>query len=791
MDIAALGITLNTSQVKAGAKDLDALTVSAARTETATDKVTRAFTMQGTATGKLLATQRAATTAAEQATRAFTMQGTATGQLLAVNRAAAQAIAHVAAESAQVASTAQTAAAATTANKTAMQGAQTQAGWLARAYDALAGAARRAMDAIRAKNASMSDTPVVPAAPKGPNPFGSTVMPTANLAAQFQDIGVTSAMGMNPLQIALQQGTQISAVFGSMGAAEAVKSLGQAFMSIISPVALATIAIVALLAAGLQMVDWAGLAKVTLYGVANAMEVLAPYAAIAAAGLALIYSPTIIAGLVTVTKLVVTLGLRALVTGAQMATAWAMANPVGAIVAGIALVLTALYLFRDDIKRIIGIDVIGVIQDSVNWIIGSFVGGFNGIKAVWSTLPAILGDVTISAANAVITHIEGMVNGAILLLNGLIGFANKIPGVSIGTMGNVSVGRVENQFAGAAGDAMKLVGQGMAAAQGQNWTGQFLGGVASMASTAADKLRGLADGIGGVDKAGEKLAKRYAEIKNGALEFIASQELERSVLGLTEQAANAQRYTMDLLNDAKRQGIAITTKVIQELTGLGGAMAAAEAATTKLRDAFEFTKGVAKGFLGDLKSNLVEGKTLWESFGGAAVNALSKIGDKLIDLGTDQIINNILRSIFAAIGGGAVGGWGGGINAGQSTGMFFAKGAAFHKGNVIPFARGGVVNQPTMFSMAGGNTGLMGEAGEEGILPLRRGRDGRLGVEASGGATPSVTINIDATGAAPGVEDSIREAVNEALDRFERFRAPGLIRHHSQTSLTEIGGRAA
>lgn len=75
---------------------------------------------------------------------------------------------------------------------------------------------------------------------------------TANLAAQFQDIAVTSAMGMSPLQIALQQGTQISAVLGPMGAAGAVRGLGAAFLSIVSPVSLVTIGLVAAAAAAIQ-----------------------------------------------------------------------------------------------------------------------------------------------------------------------------------------------------------------------------------------------------------------------------------------------------------------------------------------------------------------------------------------------------------------------------------------------------------------------------------------------------------------------------------------------------------
>lgn len=79
-------------------------------------------------------------------------------------------------------------------------------------------------------------------------------MNVGNIAAQFQDIGVTAAAGMNPLIIALQQGTQLSAVLNeSVGkGVSPVKALGAAFLQIINPVSLATIAIIALGAAALQ-----------------------------------------------------------------------------------------------------------------------------------------------------------------------------------------------------------------------------------------------------------------------------------------------------------------------------------------------------------------------------------------------------------------------------------------------------------------------------------------------------------------------------------------------------------
>ncbi len=74
------------------------------------------------------------------------------------------------------------------------------------------------------------------------------------------------------------------------------------------------------------------------------------------------------------------------------------------------------------------------------------------------------------------------------------------------------------------------------------------------------------------------------------------------------------------------------------------------------------------------------------------------------------------------------------------SGMFgggFAKGAAFSNGSVTPFAKGGVVSSPTLFPMSGNRTGLMGEAGDEAIMPLKRMGDGSLGVRALGLTAPT------------------------------------------------------
>jgi phage-related minor tail protein len=65
--------------------------------------------------------------------------------------------------------------------------------------------------------------------------------------------------------------------------------------------------------------------------------------------------------------------------------------------------------------------------------------------------------------------------------------------------------------------------------------------------------------------------------------------------------------------------------------------------------------------------------------------------------------------------------------------------------SVLPFAGGGVINSPIAFPLGGHRLGLAGEAGPEAILPLTRGRDGRLGVRTEGHSQPiNVTFNVTA-----------------------------------------------
>ncbi len=146
------------------------------------------------------------------------------------------------------------------------------------------------------------------------------------------------------------------------------------------------------------------------------------------------------------------------------------------------------------------------------------------------------------------------------------------------------------------------------------------------------------------------------------------------------------------------------------------------------------------------------------SFGNAGFNALSGLLDGTTTWqGALQSLLPILAQLIQTlITMKALNAFGTGFAQGSGPGMPInlnpfanAKGNAFQNGTVVPFARGGIVSRPTLFPMANG-AGLMGEAGPEAVMPLRRGRDGKLGVASGGGGqAPPPNVNV-AIHEAPG-----------------------------------------
>jgi phage-related minor tail protein len=114
------------------------------------------------------------------------------------------------------------------------------------------------------------------------------------------------------------------------------------------------------------------------------------------------------------------------------------------------------------------------------------------------------------------------------------------------------------------------------------------------------------------------------------------------------------------------------------------------------------------------------------------------------------------------------------------------------------FADGGVVTRPTAFAMSGG-MGLMGEAGPEAILPLRRGADGKLGVaSAGGGAAINQTINVNVAGSGgPGMGGNVgpdqARIIAAEVQKAARAAAEDAIRTNMRLGgmLNPSSGRAA
>ena len=186
----------------------------------------------------------------------------------------------------------------------------------------------------------------------------------------------------------------------------------------------------------------------------------------------------------------------------------------------------------------------------------------------------------------------------------------------------------------------------------------------------------------------------------------------------------------------------------------------------------EFSEEITKSFGGQMQSKLKSFndsiKTIQESMADVVVKGIKGMEDALVNFVMTGKLNfkNLANSIIADMARIAI----------QQTitepfknfitGLFTknANGNAFVDGKVQKYAYGGVVNKPTIFPMANG-IGLMGEAGAEAILPLRRGSNGKLGVQSTGGGTTNIVINVDSS------STSVNSNTNQANQFGEQLAA--------------------
>lgn len=515
---------------------------------------------------------------------------------------------------------------------------------------------------------------------------------TANIAAQFQDIGVTAAMGMNPLLIALQQGTQLSAVLNSME--KPIQGLADAFKQIINPTSLWTIALTALAVVGLQMVDWIGVAQSSLNGLASAMDFVASHSDSFGAVL------TGLVGVIGVIK------FESIITG------------LSSVISVASKVFTTFTSWSKLVKVFNNIKKSIVELKVVTWALA------NPVKAVTAV---ILAGVTAWAAFS-----EAGRNA----LNKTIGYTLAAAYSIGGAMeaGFKSIYKGFDEAFGELSDKMKEIA-------GKDYIAAVDDIIGSVASAASAKFEEWSNSLNKIDKKTKKIIEAWKELQSQIGQDIASAKLDQNLIGVDTYTSEYMKTRADLMNQATNAGIPLTPEKIASIDQAADSLARTKAETEKLTDSFNFAKDATNSFFSDMREGLREGQSLWESFGNAVTNVLDKILDKIMNIGVDYL--------FDALGGmGTKGGktsfsWG---NIASSIGGFF--GGSTSASTPAPAAKGGaftngVYSSPTLFKFAnGGQFGVMGEAGPEAVMPLRRGSDGSLGVDAEGIGGNNVVVNV-------------------------------------------------
>lgn len=251
----------------------------------------------------------------------------------------------------------------------------------------------------------------------------------------------------------------------------------------------------------------------------------------------------------------------------------------------------------------------------------------------------------------------------------------------------------------------------------------------------------------------EGIRARIAAITQGYVDQkVALDELTRAQIAFND----AQRFGQD-----DRIGMGMKEGVQQYVESIG----------TMREATAQLTQDGIKGLEDQIFSLVTTGTANFRQF---AADILRQTARMIIQ----QLV---LRTIFKGLGflGGGGGGFfanggvfGGGISfnpaAYSMPSLMNANGNAFAKNNVIPFAQGGIVNKPTLFKFANGGTmrtGVMGEAGPEAIVPLKRGPDGKLGISGGGGGNVTVNVSVDASGSKVQGDSSKGEQLGRAVSQ--------------------------
>ncbi len=274
-------------------------------------------------------------------------------------------------------------------------------------------------------------------------------------------------------------------------------------------------------------------------------------------------------------------------------------------------------------------------------------------------------------------------------------------------------------------------------------------------------------------------ARAAAEAKNLDLMTEFSERYRAAVLGETEFKLAQISIQADAYRAAGSDEVAVRQWVESEKMKVsrdwedGARLGLAEYANNATNAAMLAHDAIVGGFQGmedALVSFVTTGKLEFSDLANSIISDLARVAIQQsitapLAAGLGSIIGGLFGPIGSMVGGlfgGASSAAGFGIAGELSSFMSLnAKGNVFESPGLHAYANS-IVSSPTVFPFARG-IGLMGEAGPEAIMPLKRGPDGTLGV--SSGA-PQIIINqIEDRGRAGKVEQR-NEGGTTVIDMF-------------------------